>query len=475
MIKNKVNNKRNIMNNTELNYTIKKGMKKVQIAIIIILLFTITTINAQFGLGTNSPDVSSILDLSSSTKGILVPRMTLEKRNLISNPADGLLIYNTTAKGFNYYQSGWNDYLSNYKTVTSSSPVSTISLIDEPVIGSSLTTSIGTYSVNFNSQFKNDSVTTTTTVFTPGVVSINTTNCFAALNAGIAALDAITVTNSTHSDIIGNGETITPGKYYVPAAIALAGNLTLDAQGNPDALFIFQANGAINSSVFTKISLTGGAKACNVYWLALGGIGIGADCIIRGNLIARTAAIAVGFRSELEGRMLSGGGAIAFGPGTASVPVGTSSVDLGIVSPFIIYTHAGGLGNVIDGANVTSIYNGLILSDAGAATGFETGTLSNPIIPAGGIASYGSGPGTSVTTTSVAENDTKGIVTFSLYQNGIIIPDSTRSVTSSASTVSISLQGIASVADGEAIDVRWNTNGSKITLGKRTLTIIKVL
>ena len=450
-------------------------MNKAYLFFTTVLLFAFAYANAQMGIGTHAPDTSALLDLSSSTKGILVPRMTLEKRNSISNPAEGLLIYNTTSKGFNYFQSGWNDYLSNYKTVTSSTSFSTVSIVDEPVIGSSLTTSTGTYSVNFNSQYKNEPITTSTTVTTPGVVSINTTNCFAALNAGIASLDAITVTNSTHSDIIGNGETITPGKYYVPAAIALAGNLTLDAQGNSDALFIFQANGAINSSVFTTISLTGGAKACNVFWLALGGIGIGADCIIKGNLIARTAAIAVGFRSELEGRMLSGGGAIAFGPGTASVPVGTSSIDFGIVSPFIIYTHAGGLGNVIDGANVTSIYNGLILSDAGAATGFETGTLSNPIIPAGGIATYGSGPGSSVTTTSVAENDSRAIATFSIYQNGIIIPESTRSVTSNASSISISLQAIATISEGESIDVRWNTNGSKITLGKRTLTIIKVL
>jgi hypothetical protein len=450
-------------------------MNKAYLFFTTVLLFAFAYANAQMGIGTHAPDTSALLDLSSSNKGILVPRMTLEMRNSISNPAEGLLIYNTTSKGFNYFQSGWNDYLSNYKHVTSSTSVSTVSIVDEPVIGSSLTTSTGTYSVNFNSQYKNEPITTSTTVTTPGVVSINTTNCFAALNAGIASLDAITVTNSTHSDIIGNGETITPGKYYVPAAIALAGNLTLDAQGNSDALFIFQANGAINSSVFTTISLTGGAKACNVFWLALGGIGIGADCIIRGNLIARTAAIAVGFRSELEGRMLSGGGAIAFGPGTASVPVGTSSIDFGIVSPFIIYTHAGGLGNVIDGANVTSIYNGLILSDAGAATGFETGTLSNPIIPAGGTATYGSGPGTSVTTTSVAENDSRAIATFSIYQNGIIIPESTRSVTSNASSISISLQAIATISEGESIDVRWNTNGSKITLGKRTLTIIKVL
>jgi hypothetical protein len=450
-------------------------MNNYKLSLIITTLMFSMLSNAQMGIGTHAPDTSSILDLSSSTKGILVPRMTLEMRNSISNPAEGLLIYNTTSKGFNYFQSGWNDYLSNYKTVTSSTSFSTVSIVDEPVIGSSLTTSTGTYSVNFNSQYKNEPITTSTTVTTPGVVNINTTNCFAALNSGIAALDAITVTNSTHSDIIGNGETITPGKYYVPAAIALAGRLILDAQGNPDALFIFQANGAINSSVETRMSLVGGAKACNVFWLALGGIGIGADCSIKGNLIARTAAIAVGFRCDLESRMLSGGGAIAFGPGTASVPVGTSSIDFGIVSPFIIYTHAGGLGNVINGSDTTSIYNGLILSDAGAATGFETGTLSNPIIPAGGTATYGSGPETSVTTTSVAENDSRAIATFSIYQNGIIIPESTRSVTSNASSISISLQAIATISEGESIDVRWNTNGSKITLGKRTLTIIKVL
>jgi hypothetical protein len=448
---------------------------KYQTLLYILFFFSnFSSVNAQFGIGTNSPEASSILDLSSTTKGILVPRMSLVERDLISAPAEGLLIYNTTSKGFNYFQSGWNDYLSNYKTVTTSTSVLTESIIDEPVTGSALITSSGTYSVNFNSQFKNEPITTTTTVVTPGVVSFDTANCFAALNAAIAQLDAITVTNSTHSDIIGNGETITPGKYYVPAAIALAGNLTLDAQGNPDALFIFQANGAINSSVETRMTLTGGAKACNVFWLALGGIGIGADCTIKGNLIARTAAIAVGFRCDIESRMLSGGGAIAFGPGTASVPVGTSSINLGIVAPFVIYTHAGGLGNVIDGANTTSIYNGLILSDAGAATGFATGTLSNPIIPAGGTATYGSGPGTSVTTTTVTENDVRATVTFSIYQNGVIIPESTRSVTSDSNTVSITLQGIATIADGEAIDVRWNTNGSKIALGKRTLTIIKV-
>jgi len=53
---------------------------------------------AQVGIGTASPDNSSILDIESSTGGVLVPRMTTAARNRISSPATGLLIYDTTRK-----------------------------------------------------------------------------------------------------------------------------------------------------------------------------------------------------------------------------------------------------------------------------------------------------------------------------------------------------------------------------------------
>ena len=55
--------------------------------------------------GTN-PDPSAMLDVSSTTKGLLIPRMTQTQRNAIANPATGLMIYQTTGtKGF-YYNSG---------------------------------------------------------------------------------------------------------------------------------------------------------------------------------------------------------------------------------------------------------------------------------------------------------------------------------------------------------------------------------
>eukprot|EP00179_Madagascaria_erythrocladioides_P005219 CAMPEP_0198312722 /NCGR_PEP_ID=MMETSP1450-20131203/3993_1 /TAXON_ID=753684 ORGANISM="Madagascaria erythrocladiodes, Strain CCMP3234" /NCGR_SAMPLE_ID=MMETSP1450 /ASSEMBLY_ACC=CAM_ASM_001115 /LENGTH=225 /DNA_ID=CAMNT_0044015679 /DNA_START=57 /DNA_END=734 /DNA_ORIENTATION=+ len=52
---------------------------------------------AQVGIGTTSPDPSSILDISASDKGVLIPRMTTAERDAISNPANGLAVYNTDA------------------------------------------------------------------------------------------------------------------------------------------------------------------------------------------------------------------------------------------------------------------------------------------------------------------------------------------------------------------------------------------
>ncbi|MFC3158128.1 hypothetical protein ACFOEQ_06060 [Chryseobacterium arachidis] len=58
---------------------------------------------AQVGIGTTSPDPSAILDISSTNKGALLPRMTTIQRNNIPSPANGLLVYDTTLNGFYGY------------------------------------------------------------------------------------------------------------------------------------------------------------------------------------------------------------------------------------------------------------------------------------------------------------------------------------------------------------------------------------
>lgn len=68
-------------------------LKTVLIFFIFLLIFQS---NAQVGIGTTVPDNSSVLDISSTDKGLLVPRMTTTQRDAISSPAKGLIVYNLT-------------------------------------------------------------------------------------------------------------------------------------------------------------------------------------------------------------------------------------------------------------------------------------------------------------------------------------------------------------------------------------------
>ena len=71
------------------------------------VLFSVVYGYAQnVGIGTANPNASAMLDVTSTTKGVLVPRMTQAQRNAITNPATGLLIFQSDGtKGF-YYNNG---------------------------------------------------------------------------------------------------------------------------------------------------------------------------------------------------------------------------------------------------------------------------------------------------------------------------------------------------------------------------------
>lgn len=70
----------------------------------ILLVLLIGTLNcySQVGIGTTNPDNSSILDIESTNKGILIPRLTTAEINAILNPANGLMVYNTDLSEFQF-------------------------------------------------------------------------------------------------------------------------------------------------------------------------------------------------------------------------------------------------------------------------------------------------------------------------------------------------------------------------------------
>ena len=77
------------------------------------VLLTATTF-AQIGINNENPDASAALDITSTTGGLLIPRMTNTQRDAISSPATGLMIYQTDGTvGFYYYNgSSWEGYYS---------------------------------------------------------------------------------------------------------------------------------------------------------------------------------------------------------------------------------------------------------------------------------------------------------------------------------------------------------------------------
>jgi len=66
------------------------------------LFFSLAT-QAQVGIGNTNPDASSVLDITSTSKGLLAPRMTTLQRLAITTPANSLLVYDTDLKSFYYY------------------------------------------------------------------------------------------------------------------------------------------------------------------------------------------------------------------------------------------------------------------------------------------------------------------------------------------------------------------------------------
>ncbi|MFT6921528.1 MAG: hypothetical protein ACJA1C_000525 [Crocinitomicaceae bacterium] len=190
---------------------------------------------------------------------------------------------------------------------------------------------------------------------------------------------------STHAPAFGSGETIAPGVYSIGGAGSIAGTLTLDGGGDPDAVFIVKFEGAITIAASSTIVLSGGTRACNVFWIAEGAISDAGASVIKGTLFSHPGAVTLGVNSKIEGRLFSSEGAITIGAGSlATIPAGpitipincpgecspASAVDvLRSVSGFALFTSFGAVANA-----ATSGIIGDIGTNGGAISGFSTST-----------------------------------------------------------------------------------------------------
>ena len=136
--------------------------------------------------------------------------------------------------------------------------------------------------------------------------------------SALCASDLLSAYNQLYADIpaffpaspLGNGDTLSAVIYKVSVATVLNLNLYLNAQGNPNAVFIFQIQGPFSANASSKIILIKGALACNVFWKVEGLVSMASGSTMRGTVIANNAAINMNTGDTLEGRALSTAGMI---------------------------------------------------------------------------------------------------------------------------------------------------------------------
>jgi hypothetical protein len=129
----------------------------------------------------------------------------------------------------------------------------------------------------------------------------------AALTAGYIDAAGRSGGTSVAGDLVG--QTLTTGVYTSTSSLANSGNLTLDAQGNPEAVFIFQISSTLTTGSGSHVILANGAKACNVFWQVGSSATLGTNSVFKGNIMALTS-ITVTTGVNLEGRALARNGAV---------------------------------------------------------------------------------------------------------------------------------------------------------------------
>jgi hypothetical protein len=114
-------------------------------------------------------------------------------------------------------------------------------------------------------------------------------------------------TNLTGQDL--GGLTLTPGVYCFSSSAQLTGTLTLNAQGNSAAVFVFQIGSTLTTASSSSVLVTNGGSSCNVFWQVGSSATLGTTTTFAGNILALTS-ITLNTGASISGRALARNGAV---------------------------------------------------------------------------------------------------------------------------------------------------------------------
>ncbi|WP_369189233.1 ice-binding family protein [Streptomyces sp. R08] len=217
-----------------------------------------------------------------------------------------------------------------------------------------------------------------------------------------AAGQAPDVTYPTAPDPVElGGRTLDPGVYKAPISAGITGTLTLDAHGDPNAVWVFQIGSTLTTASGSNVSLVNGASPCNVYWqigssatlgtnstfvgtiMAQESITVTTGTTIAGRALARTGAVTLDNNTINRGTCAVGGttgglitGGVVAGATSGGATAGTTgSTTVGVIGGVPTGGGTGGLlgGVLTSGGTTGGVLGGVI---AGATTSGTTGATT---------------------------------------------------------------------------------------------------
>jgi uncharacterized repeat protein (TIGR01451 family) len=280
------------------------------------------------------------------------------------------------------------------------------------------------------------------TGFPPGVVVPPGTIHVADAVAAGAQSDNTTAYNSLagqacNTSLTGQdlgGLTLVAGVYCFSSSAQLTGTLTLDAQGNPAAVFIFQIGSTLTTASNSSVNIINGGSSCNVFWQIGSSATLGTTTSFMGNILA-LASITLNTGATLSGSALAQNGAVTLDDNSVSV----AQCNVSFVAP----------PNIVKAFGAASI-------GVGGSTGLSF-TISNPnaAIPLNGVAFSDTLPA--------------GLI-VSTPSNGLTGSCGGGTITAVAGSGSVSLSG-ATLAGGGSCTFSVNVTGTATGAQNNSVTV----
>ncbi|WP_327296743.1 ice-binding family protein [Streptomyces sp. NBC_01197] len=207
------------------------------------------------------------------------------------------------------------------------------------------------------------------------------------------------------------GLTLVPGVYTASSTLGLTGTLTLDAHGDPNAVWVFQVGSGLTTASASRVSLINGAQPCNVFWEIGSSATLGTNSTFVGNILALTS-IGATTGASIDGRALARNGSVTLDTNRITRPTCSTGPTGGTTTGTTAGTTTGGTTTGTTAGVLGGVLGGVLTggTTGGTSTGGVLGGVLGGALTGGTIGGTSGGGGTTGSTTGNIAGNTSGNV-----------------------------------------------------------------